>query len=63
MCIRDRGKCRSRFGAVRMFSDSCAPAKVRRTFFARQVVERLGPRGAAQGLLEHPGASRGFPRA
>ena len=56
---RDRAKCRSRFGAARMCSESCAPAEARRTFVARQFVERLGPPGASQGLLEHPGASPG----
>eukprot|EP00959_Pyramimonas_sp_CCMP1952_P234174 4893117-Pyramimonas_sp.AAC.1 len=61
---RDWAKCCSRFSAARMFPEICALAEARCTFFARQFVERLGPSGASQGLLGHPGASRpGFPRA
>ena len=57
---RDMAKCRSRFGAARMFSESCAPAQARRTFSACQFCERMEPPGASQGFLEHPGASPGL---
>eukprot|EP00959_Pyramimonas_sp_CCMP1952_P104800 2190537-Pyramimonas_sp.AAC.1 len=60
--MRDRSgaRCASR---ARAQGPNVALASAPRAFVARHFVERLGPPGASQGLLEHPGASRGFPRA
>ena len=57
---RERAKCRSRLGAAHMFSESFAPAKARRSFFAHQFVGRVG---LLCGLLGPPEDSRGLPGA
>ena len=64
---RDKAKCRSRFGAARMFSERCAPAAARRIFSLANSSSAWGPLELPraswnilerpQGLVDPPGAS------